>query len=258
MNELVSLGNYPPKELSTRPFSTAGDYFESLAKDHMRHLWYQRNDAVEDEADCREKYIARCLFRKIVRGFSTTASNGPFRLFCDDFRPANVIVDGELNIRGIIDWDFSYAAPVEFTHSPPWWLLLALPDGWDAGLDDFLAVYLPRLEIFLDVLRECENQAIESGTFRESQRLSGHMEQSMNSGQFWVCFAARSSFAFDDIYWKFIDPRYYGDFTSIEERFRLLSTEEQGELDEFVPLKMQQAKARKLDEHWTLDEMLAA
>lgn len=258
MNELVSLGNYPPKESSTGPFSAAADYFESLAKEHMRHLWFQRNDAIDDEADCRKKYIARCLFLKIARTFSTTHNNGPFRLFCDDLRPANVIVDGDLNIRGIIDLDFSYAAPVEFTHSPPWWLLLALPDGWEDGLDDFLAIYLPRLETFLEVMRECENQAIQSGTLLESQRLSGHMEQSMHSGDFWVCFAARSSFAFDDIYWRFIDPRYYGEFTSIEERLKLLSAEERNELKEFTSLKMQQAEIRKLDEHWTLDEMLAA
>lgn len=54
MNELVSLGNYPPNGLPQQSFSTATDYFEALAEGHMRHLITQHNDAVEDEADCRK------------------------------------------------------------------------------------------------------------------------------------------------------------------------------------------------------------
>jgi hypothetical protein len=50
MNELVSLGNYPPKELP-QPYSIATDYLEALAEGHMHHLITQCNDAVDDEAD---------------------------------------------------------------------------------------------------------------------------------------------------------------------------------------------------------------
>ena len=78
----------------------------------------------------------------------------------------------------------------------------------------------------------------------------------MHSRAFWVCFAARSSYAFDDVYWRFVDPKYHGEFTSVEDRFRLLSAEEQSKLESFVPLKMQQAKTRGLDQHQTLDEIL--
>ncbi|OAX76997.1 hypothetical protein ACJ72_08709, partial [Emergomyces africanus] len=63
----------------------------------------------------------------------------PLPLFCDDFRPSNVIVNEDLNIRGVIDWEFCYAAPVEFAHCSPWWLLLAPPDDWISGLDVFVS-----------------------------------------------------------------------------------------------------------------------
>lgn len=163
------------------PFLTATDYFVALAEAHMQHLRTQRNNAGDNEEDCKEKYVARCLFRKIARNFSTTYNNGPFSLFCDDLRPSNVIVDADLRIKSVIDWEFCYAAPMEFTYCSPWWLLLAHPDDWNNSLDDFLMHYMPRQKIFLDVLRECENEA---ATNIADHSLSDHMEQSMHNGHF--------------------------------------------------------------------------
>lgn len=79
-------------------------------------------------------------------------NNGSFPLFCDDLRPSNVLVDEDLSIRAVIDWEFCYAAPVEFSHCSPWWLLLARPETWDSGIDDFLYHYKSRQKIFLEVL----------------------------------------------------------------------------------------------------------
>ena len=257
-NQLVALANYPPDDLPANTFPTATDYFVALASNHMTHLRTQRNDAVDDEADCRRKYVARCLFLKISRNFSKTHNNGPFRLFCDDLRPSNVIVDAELNIRCVIDWEFCYAAPAEFTYCSPWWLLLAHPDDWEDNLDSFLAQYLPQHEIFLKVLQEFEDQEIQRGALSESERLSGGMALSMQNADFWFCLAATSSFAFDDIYWRFIDSVYFGEFISVEDRIALLSSEEQDSLEDFVRSKMQQAEERTLDEHRTLDEILTS
>ena len=71
MNELVRVGNFPPSKLVERCFQTATEYFQELATQQFLHLKYQCNDAVEDENDCRKKYIARCLFRQIARRIST-------------------------------------------------------------------------------------------------------------------------------------------------------------------------------------------
>ncbi|RMD41582.1 hypothetical protein DV735_g3512, partial [Chaetothyriales sp. CBS 134920] len=260
-NQLVALANYPPADLPAGPFATATDYFTALAETHMSHLRTQRNDAVEDEADCRKKYVARCLFRRIAKHFSTAHDHGPFRLLCDDLRPSNVVVDDdeeEMKLRCVIDWEFTYAAPAEFTYCSPWWLLLAHPDDWEDSLDDFWAHYLPRHHVFVHALEQTEDEAIRSGALSESQRLSPHMARSVQDGTFWFCLAATSSFAFDDIYWRFIDPQYFGPFTGLDERIRLLSSDEQDALDEFVRLKLQQAVERRLDEHRTLDDILGS
>ena len=145
--------------------------------------------------------MARCLFRNIARTVSKEHCHGPFRLFCDDFRPDNILVDAsKLDITGAIDWEFTYAAPVEFTHAAPWWLLLERPEDWELDLNHFLERYIPRLHIFLEALRECETQKINDGSLSDTQCLSDHMEDSMENGLFWFCLAARHGAMFDEIY----------------------------------------------------------
>ncbi|OAG39016.1 hypothetical protein AYO21_06736 [Fonsecaea monophora] len=223
MNRLVALANYPPVDLPTNTFATATDYVMALARSHMAHLRTQHNDAVENEADCRKKYVARCLFLKIAKSFPNVHDRGPFRLICDDLRPSNVIIDEKLNLRCVIDWEFTYAAPADFTCCSPWWLLL----------------YLPLHAAFLQALKETEDKESRCGALSESQRLSGEMARFLQNGTFWFCLAATSSFAFDDIYWRFIDSGFYGEFTCLEERIGLLTAEEQVSLEEFVRLKVQ-------------------
>lgn len=43
----------------------------------------------------------------------------PFKLFCDHFRPSSVLLDAECNIVAVIDCEFTYAVPDEYTYSPP-------------------------------------------------------------------------------------------------------------------------------------------
>ncbi|KAJ5096402.1 hypothetical protein NUU61_005758 [Penicillium alfredii] len=62
--------------------------------------------------------------------------NGPFKIWCDDFRPVNILLNSDSEIVGVIDWEFTYAAPVEFSHAPPWWLLIEKPEFWPKGLED--------------------------------------------------------------------------------------------------------------------------
>ncbi|KAL6855532.1 hypothetical protein ACO1O0_006681 [Amphichorda felina] len=258
MNELVRVGNLPPALFTQKYFPNSSEYFQELASQHILHLKHQRNNAIEDEQDCRKKYIARCLFRRITQEIPTKP--GPFRLWCDDLRPSNVLVNdtgSEFEVTGVIDWEFTYAAPVEFTHAAPWWLLFESPEAWEPDLKQFLATrFEPRLQLFLKCLRAIEDAQLQQGTLKESQRLSGHMERSMDDGSFWLCIAARKAFMFDDVYWQMIDERYFGKFTTLDDRVALLTQEERDELDGFIREKVKQAAEKTLDEHLTFDEVL--
>ncbi|KKZ63785.1 hypothetical protein EMCG_01889 [[Emmonsia] crescens] len=255
MNELVRVGNLPPAIFTKKIFSTVTEYFEELATQQLLHIQYQRNDAVENEHDARKRYIARCLFRKIARDIQLEP--GPFHLWCDDFCPSNVLVsESDLTITGVIDWEFTYVAPTEFICTAPWWLLLERPEAWESDLNDFLARYTPRLQIFLKVLRACEDRQVWNGTLMDSQRLSDRMAHSLDSGLFWFCLATRRSFMFDDIYWKFLDEKHFGCLSSLDDRLSLLSQDELDGLDAFVQMKMQQVVEKRLDEHLTFDELV--
>ncbi|KAF4158940.1 hypothetical protein CNMCM6936_004730 [Aspergillus lentulus] len=140
MNELVQVGNFPPHLLPDDPFPTSSSYYLALAHMHINHLVTQRNDAVDSPEDCRTKCIARLLFRKLAREgrFRKYNDRGSFKLFCDDIRPANVLTNfmtnvltnAEFKVVGAIDWGYTYAAPLEFAYSVPFWLLLELPEYW--------------------------------------------------------------------------------------------------------------------------------
>ncbi|KAG2414863.1 hypothetical protein HFD88_006051 [Aspergillus terreus] len=240
MNELVQLGGFPPHLLPQTSFKTASSYFLELAEMHMTHLESQRNNAVTSAEDCRRKYIARCLFRKLARENRLCQhEHGPFRLFCDDFRPANVLANSQFNyaVVGAIDWEFSYAAPAEFVYSPPSWLLLERPEYWEEGLDDWARVYDQRLPVFLEELRMREDVAVERGIISETDRLSDRMKDSWVNGNFWANYAARRSWAFDKIYWAKIDRRFYGN-GGVEDRMGLLTPGERERMEDFVQRRM--------------------
>jgi aminoglycoside phosphotransferase (APT) family kinase protein len=215
MNALIQLGSLPQVKLPTTTFNTTSSYFEALAELHIAHLINQRNDAIDSAEDCRRKLVARYLSRKRAREHRLTERlasfhKGPFKLGCDDFRPANILMNKELKIAGVVDWEFTYAAPVEFSFAPPWWLLIEKPEYWPRGLDDWCSEYEGRLQTFLGAMRYQEDKAIEQGWLKSTQRLSGLMQESWESGDFWIAYAARNNFAFDLIYWHKIDQRFLG------------------------------------------------
>jgi hypothetical protein len=201
-NELMTLmDGFPQGTLPSKPVSSATQYFESLADRHITHLNIQRNIAETDDI-CREMYIARHLFRQHVGQVAAQngSDNGPFKLFCDDLRPANILVNPEtLEINAVINWEYSYAAPAQYSQSPPPWLLLVSPEtlmrrGYTIG--QFEALYTPVLTMFLSSLKEKE---VARGVGNK-QVLSSLMEENWADGTFWWALAARKSFDVDDIF----------------------------------------------------------
>ncbi|KAL3421251.1 phosphotransferase [Phlyctema vagabunda] len=185
--------------------------------------------------------------------------SGPFKLWCDDLRPSNTLLNSELEVVAVIDWEFTYAAPVEFTYAPPWWLLLGCPESWEGGFDSWIREYEPRLKTFLKVMREREDAHIESGRLQEDQRLSDKMQRSWDSGDFWVTYAARNSFVFDAIFWKVLDKRFFGPgggWDGWKSRISLLDENEVLGMEAFVDRKMEEAKERTLQGWEPFEEIL--
>ncbi|OKL59134.1 hypothetical protein UA08_05956 [Talaromyces atroroseus] len=145
----------------------------------------------------------------------------------------------QFQMAGPLDWVFTYAAPTGFAYSPPYWLILELPEYWAKGLDDWIEQYEKVLPVFLTVMKKRE-QAL-----KESDRLSDHMLKSWETGDFWLNYAARKSWAFDMISWAKIDRRFFG-HGNLDDRVQLLTLSEMDAMEGFVERKLRAKEERRL------------
>lgn len=106
---LSDKGGLPRSKLPSldTTFNTSSSFVEALADLNIEHLVHQRNDSVESADDCRRKFVARQLFRKLARDKRLTKpllEKGLFKIWCDDLRPANVLLSENMKIAGVVDW----------------------------------------------------------------------------------------------------------------------------------------------------------
>jgi hypothetical protein len=233
------------------PFRTATDYINYLTEQNSVHLHKQRN-CVDDVDDARKKFTCRRLLQTVTSQFvSRQFDQGPFKLFCDDFRPGNILVDENLQITAVLDWEWCYAAPYQFLYSPPCWLLLKPPVDWrDDYMEDvdLLDRYMPKFELFVRVLEEQENKRIQRTGSLSSQsidnrppRMSTLMRQSMADGTFWFNEATRQSFSLDRLWWSRLNDlcSVSSDNENDHPAELLRSAAFQTDLEDFVRLKME-------------------
>jgi hypothetical protein len=124
-------------------------------------------------------------------------NQGPFKLICDDFSPANVIVkvEHDLTIVGVVDLEWVYAGPAQLFASAPWWLLLDRPvnEDWDfkAGQPPKITDrYFRHLKMFKRILSEEEGKMPE----HHSKEVSKLMTWSEDSGAMWLHMLLSSGF----------------------------------------------------------------
>lgn len=272
MNDIVVHTSAPTNMLPAQTYASSDEWYKAFADMHMKQLLFQHNDAVEDEEDARDKYVARQLFRNLAteKRFTTGSLGGDadFRLFSEDLRPTNVLLDEDLRIVGVIDWEFAYAAPAQFSFDPPWWLLLQEPEYWTGGYDEWMKAYEPRLQTFLRALEAEEQKMMTAPELTDKMNglsliekqetevpLSRRMSESWETGAWMVNYAARKSWAFDFIWWKFLDERFFGPNEEQDHRARLelLSEPQRKAMEPFVARKMDESRGRKIVE-WSEDE----
>lgn len=240
MNELASVSGFPMDQFPATPLSSTGEFLRWTAQQHLTHLWTQRNLA-DDSDIAKARFVARHRFSQLVEKFCAH-DKGMTIPFCDDLRPANMLVNPEtLQITAVIDFEFTNAMPAQFTHDPPWWLLLAAPEHWldRNAVEEFRALYEPRLEQFLKALENIESQKEETQGCSQVDLLSVRMRDSWRTGQFWFDYAARKSFDVDTIYWNVLHLEEHGD------GLNLLDPKTQAEMKLFIERKMEQLKQYK-------------
>jgi hypothetical protein len=229
MNEMaVMVSNWPMDTFPTAPFRITRDYLEYESSENLTHLRTQRNLANNAE-DAKRRYIARHRFRELIPTYCMD-NDGPFKLFCDDLQPSNMLADPEtLKITAVLDWEFTHAIPAQFSYDPPWWLLLKGPSFFleNHRMQEFLTRYKPRLEQFLRALKR-----VEARSPPVEPTLSTRMRESWESGRFWFDFGIRKSLDVDDVYWGALHRE--GD--------DVLDEVQQKDMEEFVEMKMKEVR----------------
>ncbi|PWY88189.1 hypothetical protein BO70DRAFT_385428 [Aspergillus heteromorphus CBS 117.55] len=232
-NELIRTCGLDHVSTSSRVYNSSVEYIHSLLTLQSTHLTQQRN-SIYDAEDCREKYTCRHLMKAIALNFIPTSSeetHGPFKLFCDDLCPGNVLVNDQLQVVAVIDWEFSYAAPAQFAGSIPWWLLLDQPHRIvsDRGGEGFLELFLPKADAFLRVLERREEEEEEGvgvgvgvgvggKVGDDGKRLSMCMRASLRDRSAWFALAVRMVHSVDLIYWDLLDEFCWGAREKVAER----------------------------------------
>ncbi|KAG8162924.1 hypothetical protein KVR01_007402 [Diaporthe batatas] len=293
MQQTIELANIPESALpaKNKTYSTADEWYMACSWINVTPILFQQNDVFFSADDFRNKYTARLIFHRLAIegklskfGFEedswseqsrefraqsrpicpAPSSTGDFVLWCDDLRPENILLDESDDITGIIDWEFSYVAPTQFSLDPPWWLCLQPPHDYDdGGLAGFIKTYDDRVKIWLEAVKDVEKEPdFASLGLPDGIGMSRYMRESWETGRFWLSYATRKVWGFDEIYWKCLDERFFGKrpcgvpreklWTT---RLHLLTDRERELMEPFVQRRGEETNERKLIDHWEPEEV---
>ncbi|KAG8159537.1 hypothetical protein KVR01_010174 [Diaporthe batatas] len=136
---------FAPDITTAKTISTSRQWHISIAETYIAGLLYD-TDPEKDEEDIRDSFVARYLFRQLAKnrrlpqrpeddGSASEETKESFRLWCDDFRPHNVLCNDQGDVQGVIDWEFVYFAPESYIYDPPFWVIMDRDPG--AVLENF-------------------------------------------------------------------------------------------------------------------------
>ncbi|KAI1425980.1 kinase-like domain-containing protein [Xylaria sp. FL1777] len=177
-----------------KTYLSTTEYFHHIVDQDLRHLHRQLN-SVDDADDARDKFVYWKVMKALIaRHVLPGRDKGPFKFMCDDFQPANMIVNNEeeLKIVAVIDWEWSYAAPAQLVHSTPSWLLIESPNTWPA-VDERLARFNRYLELYTRILEEEEQKSLGYNVC-EDERPSSLLRECQKHGRQWFHFILRRGF----------------------------------------------------------------
>lgn len=227
----------------THSLQSTRQYFEYVNQQDWQQLLLQPN-SIAGPLSARSRYAALKILKSLIPELTnTTYDRGPFKLICDDFGMANVIIRSkdDLTIAGVVDIEWVYAGPAQLFGSAPWWLLLDRPvnDEWDfkeGEAPKATGRYFRCLEMFIRVLEEEETRMKES-----SQReLTELVKWSRDTGAMWLHMLLSSGF-FDDLTFPCMQLRNHKGVQWWDERMKNYGDTE--EVEKFVADKMKDLAA---------------
>ncbi len=137
-----------------KTYASSSDYISSLLQLVFNEFERSRN-SIHDVEDGRRALYALTEFQNYVTEtwMLPELDQGPFVLMHGDLQPANILLNENLDIAAIIDWEWSRVVPVQLFHPPTWLTGQPIEDIAHIFYQD---EYLAALPEFLDIVQDRE------------------------------------------------------------------------------------------------------
>lgn len=175
------------KDYMKRQFNLVSDFFVPPVSDHTVH---------EIQKELCALHGMEGPFRQVI---DPRLDKGPFVLHHLDLRAPNIIVDKDLNIHGVIDWEFSGTTPRQ----------LFTPPSWITGHDSIKTNKQMHAE-FRNVLDEKSKVSTACAHLKEewySQTDIGQLGMSGADLAFYVAHVIRRPTDVTDVFWDSFAPK---------------------------------------------------
>lgn len=166
-----------------KAYSSSTESFTDSADMAIAALLFMSENFFESFADCKNKFVAHFMVRDIVRRrqnsigepdqhipiaeSQTNPSYETFRLWGDDFRPDNVLLDENGAVVGVVDWEYTYFAPETYWVNPPWWLPRYRSRSWRIAPTKIL-IQARRIKKKHHTMLKREKRSRATGTFKSN------------------------------------------------------------------------------------------
>ncbi|CAI6092055.1 unnamed protein product [Clonostachys chloroleuca] len=180
MNSIIDFTDAHPELLPSNPYTNSEDWYKALVDMHFLQYTFQHDDAVkknDGEQSVYDAYVGRQLLRnlaadgRLATGLGTQMgktedSQYDFRLYSEDLRPSNVLIDANLNV--VADLDDQIRARNSWNFEFPFWRFLD-PESFGPGNE--AADYHARLSLLSEpqrrMMREFVAKKLEESNVRE-------------------------------------------------------------------------------------------
>jgi hypothetical protein len=219
-------------EIRMAPYYTSAlAYFTDYFNHHRRRFLEQPN-STDDVSDAREKYAALSLFESLIPQFVNREYNGgPFVLCHGDLHQGNLLVDDELRIVAVLDWEWSCVLPIQVACLPP--ICLSPLKVENLALGEGRNEFIEAADCFLDHLSDREYAIVGDRT------VSKTLQQMMSNGGYWFGLAIQDIYCFEYLFWDNLFPISHR-LTEDEAIDTIFNSPQHPMADEIVRLKLQE------------------
>jgi len=188
-------------------FTTSIEFF--LAQDN--HIWRrytEQRNSVYHEEDAKEQYVRLQLFKGLLPTFNTPQFNkGPFTLMHSDLHQSNILVNENLGITAILDWEWACILPIQVSCLPP--ICLSLKQLAEVEPDGY-SEWLRSVRSWVGIYERKESRLV------RKHPVAGLMKESLPNQKFWFAQAIMDPYWFEYVFDDHIySYAFYLDFGSM-------------------------------------------